>query len=202
MRSRTNGFTFIELMIAVTIFAMIAVTIYSTLHVGIQVWKTAGSAEDTYQRSRLMLGAFDLDVRNAVAYSPVHPSGDAGHLSFMSISASPSSEKELTLIAYRFDRAKGTLVRIRSGAEGAFKEENGVPTHLLSGLKECVFSYCYPVSSSGGVEWRQVWEREDGIPYGVRAVLRFRGGDTGTVFEKYAYMPLGSMADAQKAPAQ
>ena len=37
-RESLTGFTFIELIIAVTIFAIIAVSIYSTFNAGISVW--------------------------------------------------------------------------------------------------------------------------------------------------------------------
>ena len=56
VKYRTAGFTIIELLIALSIFAVIAVTLYSTFFAGISVWKRSGDKSGTYQDIRVVFG--------------------------------------------------------------------------------------------------------------------------------------------------
>ena len=63
---KNPGFTFIELIIAVTIFAIVAVSIYSTFNAGIRVWlKTSPMIEEVNERRfSLLLYIHGLQLGN------------------------------------------------------------------------------------------------------------------------------------------
>src|SRR3972149_5589222 len=63
------SFTFIELLIALSIFAVVAVTLYSTFFAGISVWKRSGDSSGIYQDIRIVFDDMARDLKNMIYFT-------------------------------------------------------------------------------------------------------------------------------------
>ena len=64
-----RAFTFIELLIAFTIFSIIAASMYCTLNAGIKVWTRGNEIIRENQGMRIFFDTVNQDLKNAVSYS-------------------------------------------------------------------------------------------------------------------------------------
>lgn len=200
------GFTLLELLIAVTVFAIIAVSIYSSLGAGIRVWKRSSEAMSENQVLRLFFEMVSSDLKNAVRYYAVPGSdqknfeAEPGKISFMALVAAASKESkahaELARVVYYLDREKMAVCRKLATIRVGFDPEKAKAVELVTDVEEKDFSfeYCYPADESRtSFDWKDGWEDDKNIPGGVRIKLRD--------FVKYVYIPAGKMDNRNENPS-
>lgn len=194
--SKRKGFTFIELIIAVTIFSIIAVSIYSVFRAGVRLWAGTNPLIQANQSTRYFFNTISKDLKNSVSYNAVSQGlktfgsseeesvnfeGEEQKISFMTLVEVSGSggltHAELARVIYSFDRSKKTVRRaVATKAEG-LGEDNAKVAEILSDIdnKDFGFEYCYRLGASPtdyDYEWKDAWEGEDRdkgkIPRGVR----------------------------------
>jgi len=194
-----TAFTFIELLIALTIFSIMAASIYYTFNTGVKVWGRGDSIISDNQKLRVCFDTISLDMRNAVFYSGMEPEWSADTAYFATIvntSKSGRPARELAEVTYHFDSTKGELSRRRF----MFKEENekkrAAEKVLLDDLGDFTFEYCYELPMSDGeYTWEDEWEFEDKIPRGVRIKLALKNEEENPpeAFIKTIFIPMGEL---------
>ncbi len=210
---QAQGFTFIELIIAVTIFSIIAVSIYSVFRAGVRLWARANPLIQANQSTRYFFNTVSADLKNVVSYNAIFQGvktfassdeknvnfvGEEQKISFMTLvdasGAGALPHTELARVVYSFDRSKNTVKRaVATKAEG-LSEDHAKETEILSDIddKDFGFEYCYIDVSSPteyDYEWKDEWEDEDKdkgrIPRGVRV----KAG----AYSKTIFMPTGRL---------
>jgi|GEM_PF-1371161 len=205
--SRREGFTFIELIIAITIFSIIAVSIYSVFRTGVRLWSGTNPLIQQNQSTRYFFNTISTDLKNSISYNAASQSiktfgsseeknanfeGDKQKISFITlidISAGDAlPHTELARVVYSFDRSKKTVKRaVATKAEG-LNEEYAKAANILSDIddKDFGFEYCYKAASSPteyDYEWKDTWSDEDRdkgkIPRGIRVKA---GSHSKTIF--------------------
>ena len=194
--NRKKGFTFIELILAVTIFAIIAVSIYSVFRVGIQLWYRTSPLIQANQSVRLFFNTISLDLKNSIPYNKpgvslkstfgeekksVNFEGEKQKISFYALVevAEPPAppHTELARIIYSYDRNKKSVKRAVAAAKEGLSETEARFEDILENVdaKDFGFEYCYKLGSSKteyDYEWKDEWEEEDRdggkIPRGVK----------------------------------
>ena len=194
--NKKKGFTFIELIIAITIFSVIAVSIYSVFRAGVRLWSGTNPLIQANQSTRYFFNTISSDLKNSVSYNAVSTGiktfgssgekianfeGEKQRISFMTLVDVSGAEvlphTELARVIYSFDRSKKAVKRaVATKAEG-LSEPLAKTAEILSDIddKDFGFEYCYKVVSSPteyGYEWKERWSDEDRdkgkIPRGVR----------------------------------
>ncbi|MCM8784154.1 MAG: prepilin-type N-terminal cleavage/methylation domain-containing protein [Candidatus Omnitrophica bacterium] len=61
-----KGFTFIELLLAISIFAVVSVMLYSVFNMGITAWRKMEAILERYQELRLLTDRMGQELRNAL----------------------------------------------------------------------------------------------------------------------------------------
>ncbi|MDD5428426.1 MAG: prepilin-type N-terminal cleavage/methylation domain-containing protein [Candidatus Omnitrophica bacterium] len=201
------GFTFIELIIAVTIFSIIAVSIYSTFHAGIKVWLKTSPMIEANQALRVFFNTVSLDLKNAVAYygkeevlskpgfgqeyeGKINFEGAPDRISFITVISvsgpGAGMHDELARVTYLYDKANKTVKRLVATRAEGLDEANAKAFDMLYGVeeKDLGFLYCYKDMISNSeyeYEWKDAWEEKNvvNIPRGVKIRA---GGFTKTVF--------------------
>jgi len=209
------GFTFIELIIAVTIFAIIAVSIYSTFNAGIRVWLKMSPMIEANQQCRIFFNTISLDLKNAVAYydisniltkqgfgqeyeGKINFEGRSDKISFMTIVNISDPDlglrEELAKVTYIYDKADKTIKRLVATKAEGLNEENAKSSDMITGIdgKDFGFEYCYKSMTSNtdyDYEWKDAWEDKNvqKIPRGVRV-------KTGE-FKKTVFIPTGVLGE-------
>ena len=193
---RAQGFTFIELIVAVTIFSIIAVSIYSVFRAGVRLWAGTNPLIQANQSTRYFFNTLSTDLKNSFPYNAASGAiqtfgsseenkpnfeGEEQKISFMTLvnvstgAAMPHTEP--ARVVYSFDRSNGAVQRaVATKAEG-LSEDRAVAADILNDVdgKDFGFEYCYKVAFSPteySYEWRDTWSDEDRdkgkIPRGVR----------------------------------
>lgn len=202
---REKAFTFIELIIAVTIFSVIAVSVYSVFWAGLRTWRMTSPAIESNQKLRFFFDLISKDLKSSLGYYPsdysdkekVNFKGDAKRISFWALADVQGQDNavrtEPARIAYYLDTTDSSDVKIMRNiatrAEG-FKETPERSEQVFSGIKESDFSfeYCYkepnlnpadPYTYEWAGEWLTKESEFEKIPRGVRIRVR---QDTKTVF--------------------
>lgn len=207
MKKKFNaGFTFIELLIALTIFSIIAASIYYTLNAGIKVWQRGNILIRENQRMRIFFDAMSKDMRNAVPFSGIPSQWTENSVTFHTIIDTFSSEpphRKLVRRIYYFDDKKGELKRARVIQKEGFDEKYVDEEVLLDNLEDVGFEYAY--ESGEEYEWKDEWEfgdedeGEDIIPRGVKIRVELKGKDDekAEIFEKIVLIPIGKLGSEE-----
>lgn len=199
MNARTlKGFTFLELLIAVTIFSIVAVAVYSSFNVGIRAWRKTEESYKVRQETRHALDKLGRDLRCAVNFTRKGPDGSPV-ASFGGSSAEVSFWRALKggvfKITYLLD--KKALYYILQTYKEATGGESGSRSLLASGVSDFKLRYAY--RDGDKIVWQDDWESKDSdIPTGVKASL-FYGADNGgqpVEFADTILIPTGILKDA------
>ncbi len=126
------GFTFIELIIALTIFSIIALGIYSTFSTGLIAARRGEGVGRLEQEARFSLDKMAKELRNAVTYNygPDYPqaklfSGEKNKISFLSLIYNSSiQQSEIKRITYFLGLSPyGTVYKTQIGTRGKMPSE-------------------------------------------------------------------------------
>ena len=188
MRSLRNngGFTFIELIVAVTIFAIIAVSIYSTFNAGIRMWLRTSPMIEADQGMRIFFNTASLDLKNSMAYypkltsatsafapssfssfgteEPLNFEGEPARVSFMTImnvsGPDGNTRGEITRVAYIYDKANRSVKRLVATKREGFDEAKAKAFEILNNIeeKDFGFQYCYKSSTSSVSDYENEWQ--------------------------------------------
>jgi type II secretion system protein J len=211
---QAQGFTFIELIIAVTIFSVIAVSVYSVFSSGVRLWSRTNPLIQANQSTRYFFNTLSTDLKNSVSYNAISPvyktfgssdgaesanfEGEEQKISFMTLvdvsGTGALPHTELARVIYSFDRPNKTVKRaVAMKAEG-LSESRAKAAEILNDIDDenFGFEYCYRLGASPtdyDYEWKDTWSDEDRdkgkIPRGVRV-------KAGT-YSKTIFIPTGRL---------
>ena len=193
------AFTFIELLISMTIFSIIAVTIYYTLNTGIRVWRKGNNVVGQNQELRLFFTDIATDLRNAVFFSGSETRWDGHEMAFMTlenVSYGDETIREMVKVVYEFSEPQGRLTRKKASLKEGFNEMFAEEQRLLDDVREFSIEYCYEGAFGGGEYfWSPEWEFEDKIPRGVKIkiLLESTKDYPSLDFENIYLVPLGEL---------
>ncbi|MFC1624076.1 type II secretion system protein J [Candidatus Omnitrophota bacterium] len=203
-RQSLEGFTFIELLIALTVFSIMAASIYYTLNSGIKIWERGNFIIKDNQRLRTFFDTISLDMRNAVPYAGIEHEWGAKRISFptiINVFDNNKMNKELARIIYFFDSEKGELVKICATLEEGFDEKRSKKRPLLSNVEDFTLEYGYKsLIDEEDYEWEDEWGLENKIPQGVRVRLdlKMEDGDREEIFETVFFIPIGEVGKEER----
>jgi len=204
-----KAFTLIELLIAVSIFAVVAVALYSTFYAGVSIWRRSSEGGDIHQQIKYALDDVTRELRNAVYITSDEESiyvfsARYDEISFVSSEGSYTEGdamplRELVKIKYEFDDKEGQLIRMRAGKPLGFDIEKAEKEVVLGGIEGFKLNYCH--SSGEKFEpylWEEEWEDgESRIPRGVRLIMTVRAGESREPIEltKTIFIPTGILGE-------
>lgn len=161
------GVTLVELLLVVTLFAGALAAVVGVLSAVIRVWETARAEDQGLRDVFLGLELLERDLRNAVPFHAVPPSGDARSLTVAARVIDPTGgARRLGTIAYGFDPGNGVLQR-RAWTYPDAPPVAGEP--VMQGLDRFRLSYRMAHPTQPGVwEWVAALDPERGRPTAVR----------------------------------
>lgn len=210
-----RAFTFMELLIALTIFSIIASSIYHTMSAGIRVYRRGNVVIRDNQKLRLFFNAISQDMRNATPYSEEKNnfyiesewlSEKIAFITIINVFADEGIVGELAKVSYYMDeeaREGNRLIRKCATVEYGFDEEAAEEEAPLEGLEDFTleglsFQYCYKVMDE--YDWRKDEEFEGGIPQGVKIELALKNKANNDIktYTQTVFIPMGELGDDKK----
>jgi len=173
-----SAFTFVELLIVVTIFSLLSLALYATFASGMRVWGRVQDATFSRKRVILRMEKISQDLRQALNFPKVGFSAEDHRITFPVL----SSNDEILKVTYYFE--DGALFqkheRFKEPKLQEDEEEEGVevkPRKLLSGVKELKFEFAYQGISIDKYEWRDAWNKSYGLPIAVKMEIKAKDAD-------------------------
>lgn len=193
-----TGFTLVELLISVSIFAIIGVVLYSSYRGGVITWRRINSETTFQQKIRYAFDRMSRDFGNMAFLSNLSFEGSADKLKFVSLIRSSEGEGlDIARVSYylsldgegpsgsaivRAEEAVNNALSLEvteeepaegKGLNQAIEREPKKKQALLDGVSDLKFSYLalYKGSSSDEeleYEWLDFWEEEEGLPLGIK----------------------------------
>jgi prepilin-type N-terminal cleavage/methylation domain-containing protein len=191
---RSRGFTFLEMLIALTIFSLIATSLYGALHGGIKLWTEENLQIAENQNLRVFFDTFTHDLRNAVPFSKIEPEFLEDKLvfpAFVRVVEADKTHMEIAKVRYTLDSQKKALTRSQAAVKEGFNIDDLKAVRLLDHLERLTFSYTEGLSKvTGEYEWKDALDASDGWPRAVKiqAVWKNKNGEQES-FEKSVLIP-------------
>jgi len=217
---KNSGFTLLELIVAVTIFAVTAVAIYSSFGVGITASRKAEVSYQVRQEARHFFSVFSRDLRAAVNFTLlVDPKdqtkfkdsfeGSFDRVTFWRplIIKGEGSKSVIKLTYYIKNdgigpdgkETKSVCRKLQTYGETVKDEEGaGAESVLVSGISDFALEYLYYTGEE--IVWEKEWKKNDEtaictLPFGVKVSLAYPSkDDSKTVkFFETVIIPAGSL---------
>jgi len=199
-----KGFTFVELLIALTIFSIVATSIYYTLHVGIDVWLRGNVIISDNQTLRVFIDRMNEDLVNAVTYEGMEYEWKEDAVLFKTsknVFKEYPPRRELADVRYYLDPKEKGIVRAVAGKEESFDIDEADRSVIVTNVKSLDFEYAY--AAEEGYDWKSEWTLES-LPRIIRVKMRFQpeGEDSSVDMQKTFFMPRGSISEEEEEREQ
>jgi len=188
---RSAGFTFIEVIISLTIMALVVVATYGALRLGIQAAEKGEKRKEENQRIRAVVSLMRRQLKSAYPYriqnqgeTFIYFFGESEGVSFISSASRPEAGgfEKVEYVLQGEGRDKELWVRISAPVlpEDLVEDREGALFHealVLSGVAEISWEYLWEMRDK--VEWRQEWsgKEERTIPKAVRITWQTQMGE-------------------------
>lgn len=183
---KRRGFTFIEVMVVVVLFAVVGVSLFSSFMMGMKVWKKITDVNFAERKVLIAIARLSKELKNSFAYSPIGFFGDNNKVTFANIVGN-----NITNITYEFSESQGVLYRGRidmSSAAETEAEDINVARSIVSGIKGFSFWFYGQDSETGNYAFLDNWNYTvSGMPGAVKVSCKV-GDDY--VLEKIIPIPV------------
>jgi len=201
---RRKAFVLIELLVALSIFAVVVTMLYRTFYTGLKAYHHTQSQLQLAKNTQRVIDKISVELRNSVApYKAPAQEAEAGsfgrgnYLSFFTVRdiySSEGKEKALARVSYAY-RDK-TLFRKEQRDKDIFLGENNFTEEaLLADIESFAFEYLVAEAGSQGAtfSWQQDWPCSSCMPRGIRMKFLVRDARAGREFfvEHYVVVSQG-----------
>ena len=193
---RRRAFTFIEIMLVASLFAILSVAIFGCLLNGIRLADRAQrmmSGED----SLVFFDRISSDLRNTFHFANIDLAGEEARVAFpcvvwteadrVSMRAAEGLVDQIGRVAYAYDPVRAVIVRRQANYSQAIAGSWGPEAVLVKGVTRLRFRYFHGVSMDAATHI----EPGDDLPSGVEIELAVTVAGEERVFKRYIAVPAG-----------
>lgn len=188
---RDVAFTLLELLIALSLFAVVMIVVGSVFGTGLLVWKRGEGESGFYQELRVLFDRLAVELRNTLPYEGTPFEGKKDRMSFVQVRSSRASPSpEWVQVTYEVKKGAEGILWVRRMSPFSKKEEEEEQI-VLSAVTDVQFSYPSFTEGEEGWTWAEEWRPPDqnkGSPPFIRASLLLAGGEK---WEKLFMIPTG-----------
>ena len=205
-----RGLTFIELLMAVTVFATLLVGLSSHVRGSVVAWRRVTSTTERLQRVRVALERLPADVTNAFVFDPSQtwqPGHQFASDRFSCYTIQPSSAAQgsdtnrVVFVTYTMEPSESPMVLTRT-VRSVREASDGVPgeSHpLLDEVEGFALRYGVWDATMNRLVWIDRWDDQGQVPGVVRVALTMKAS-AGAAVEQTMLIPTGSLSPPAVAP--
>ena len=206
----SRGLTLVELLIAITIFAILGVGLSSHLRGATVAWRRAVEQTETSQQLRVTADQLERDLVNATLFDgggQWTPEALFGHQQVQCYTKQPGLHENdpasVRYVAYALD-ADGALTReILTSQEAHAGSTVREPDVLLRGVASFAVRYAVSEPGQGGastLSWRDAWEEAGRLPALVEVQLELSGGTSAPRrMHRVIHIPSGTLQRSESS---
>ena len=191
-----KGFTFVELLLVVSIMSVLSITIYHTLANGINIWQKVRNL-DEQQDVLISFDKMTYDLRNTLILKGIDFEGTQSNLKFptqIHLQADPHSSfksgesiDQIGEVEYYFDPRKKAFCRRQADYGQAINKRFDSGRVLVMPVENVSFSY-YVQDEGKLVNKKKV---ADAVPVSVRVSVELKVSGEIEHFERLILIPVG-----------
>lgn len=193
-----KGFSFIELLVALTIFSVIALSIYYALMTGVKLYRRSSSDIRHNQGVRAFFDRIDLDIKNSFFSPVIEPQWDADSISFALLVDNQKAGKkhrEIARVSYGYDSTDQQVIRSYSRKDKGFYPDPALEQTIVQDTEGLSFEYCYQEQGSqDACIWKPHWQQKEEMPKGIKVTLKLAAGER---FREYVFNHTGTYGTEQ-----
>jgi prepilin-type N-terminal cleavage/methylation domain-containing protein len=191
-RNSQDGFTLIEVLLALTIFALMGTILYGAFSLGHGAVEKSQKSFETNQKLRAVDELLGSYIRSAFPYrstpqtAPLLFTGESAELTFVSSFSLAMGGRGMAKVRlfWEGDERRGGTLRLEEETPVRVQDEEGNEGHegvrngmvIREGVKEFRISYLDPQSEEE--QWEERWDagERNGLPRAVRLEYRTESG--------------------------
>ena len=173
MKNRA-GFTFLEMLLTVSIFAVAGLAVYTTFSSGMKVWRKAKDLSLKSRGQSLKIEKMKRELRQAFIFrkEEIAFSGTKVKIGLAAI-----IDSKVNRLTYSFDAGQDAILRNTEKLEDILASQEGqgemaADTPYISGVKEFSLAYFYLDPQKSAYAWKDDWQ-EDYLPIAMRINIGF-----------------------------
>ena len=178
MRAK-DGFTLLEMLVAMTLMVLLSVALFGGLHLGTQIWRRSATltVDTNAVRKAQMLLASEIaraypefgSGQSAIAFD-----GEAHTMSFLTTFA--SGDGAMRLVQISADENDGNLALVQTSTPELAPHGAGQRDILLPGIGALAFSYYGGADSNAEPAWHDRWTNRMVLPSLIRVSVETKRG--------------------------
>jgi general secretion pathway protein J len=169
---KQQGFSLVEVIVAVTITAVLAGAVYTTFAQGTRLW-SRGSKDRSEWKTRLFVEKFTSELRNAFMDPQWGFQGKKDGLAFASLSG-----RDPVYVGYQYDPKSKTLISLQKSFKEAVtsKVDRQLFRAALDKVRSFGLEYYAYDPTAKGYRWFPAWNRNC-FPETVKVTIELDGGE-------------------------
>lgn len=195
-----KGFTLLELLIGMSVFAIVAASVYSSLYMGVKVWKQEENLDQTMQEAVLSLKVMERALRCAFLNpenEKIAFEGLGERIDFFS--TSPEGDIEKVAFYLRSNEGDNFFSLFRTTKKYMRLDDEKAPREevINTKIRELKFKY---FSKDENI-WYESWPEESTLPHAVSIEVSFaQAGNKSGSFDlvKYINIPMANFMDLSR----
>ncbi|MFH1094013.1 MAG: prepilin-type N-terminal cleavage/methylation domain-containing protein [Candidatus Omnitrophota bacterium] len=197
MNLMKKGFTLLELLIGMSVFAIVAASVYSSLYMGVKVWKQEENLDQTMQEAVLTLKVMERALRCAFLNpenEKISFDGLGERIDFFSTSPEGDIEKVAFYLHSNEGDSSFSLLRSRIKYMRLDDDEEPQEEVVNTKIRELRLKY---FSKDENI-WYERWPEESILPHEVSIEISFAQafGKSGSFdLVKYINIPMANIMD-------
>ena len=186
-----RAFTFIEMIMVVSLLSLVSLAIYTTFNNGLRIWYRI-NAQLFEEDVNILFDRFARDVKNSCRFSGMHFLGSPDKLELVTLLDSPRMAKHTVgVVIYFYSEQSEILNREERDFSQVYNNDNGRVMQSLKNIVSLKFQYYAYDSEKKQYVWLDEW-LDDSLPLAVRMELEFDHGAGTDKFSKTVSIPISS----------
>lgn len=153
VRNDVHGFTFVEVLIAVTIFSILSLAVFSTFSSGMRMWRRVQDTASTQRKVIMEFERFSQDLRMMLNFSDIGFKGEVEKIIFPVLSEGKIAQVTYWLDEGVFTRTVQDYKDILDGGKAAKNKR------LLKEVGELKFSFPHKKEGDTEYSWENTWKK-------------------------------------------
>ena len=179
--TRADGFTLLELLVAITLLAVVVVVIVQAMRLGMRAIESGDRKIAGLERTRALLSVIEPQLQSAFMITasrdaqageqPVQFRGESGAVEFRSYQSLWGGAKGPVAVSYRVVDDEPGFKALRV-SESPLAIDAANETLVIGHAQEIFFEFYYRTSTDETGQWVDQWKEPERLPSKVRLTVR------------------------------
>jgi prepilin-type N-terminal cleavage/methylation domain-containing protein len=202
IENEKQGFTLIEMLVAIAILSVLALTVYGAFSNGLRLWQRINQ-EESHEDINIFLLKLSYELRRCFKFSNIKFLGEEDNISFATL-IKADREETIGQVNYFFDGSANTINRVQSNYSQLYQSKPTPEQQVLKNIKSFNLQYycCEPKQKK--YLWLKAWDKkkvpssikaDEYLPLAVKIEIELDDNNKNKKFVRIVNIPVGGEAN-------